>query len=289
MAGPETQRKVFDLLKAKFVSRGTFSKEELAKAGNWAPKSVGTYISKQFKGLVLPTGNGLFTVGPAFVRYSTWAKFRELVTQVKTISLIDTVTTFSAVIVYDFFMPLTNEDHLRRGLDALFYKDSVRAGLLRLGLEEIKKHIPANEGERDEDYLERVCRWVDDRFSGYSILHVSGRFKVPPLRTMADALALQQSGERYLIDETTAVARFIFRCGAGVQGKTPLSEKGATPWDSPGADKASIDEAQRVRWFFWGLFVDSIVQVVDGQDEIWMVESGMQSRLHVFSRERKDE
>ena len=60
---------------------------------------------------------------------------------------------------------------------------------------------------------------------------------------------------RYLIDETTAIVRFIFPCD---------------------------EDEEAVRWFFNTLFVESIIQVVNGEAEIWMVESGMQNRLHIW-------
>lgn len=290
MAGPETQKRVHDFLRKKFSTGETFTKEELGEAGNWAETSRDTYLSKHLKGIVIPVGDDLLTVGPAFVRFAKWTQFRDRVTQVKPpVSLIDKVTTFSAVIVYDFFMPLTNEGHLRRGLDALFYKDSVKGRLRPIGLGEVRKQVPGVAGEDDEAYLERVCQWVGEKFSGYSILHVSGRFKVPPLRSMEQALELEKAGERYLIDETTAVARFIFRCGAGSDAKNPTPAAGPKPWEAEAPDATALNEAKQIRWFFWKLFVDSIVQSVDGQDEIWMVESGMQTRLHIFSRDKKDE
>lgn len=59
------------------------------------------------------------------------------------------------------------------------------------------------------------------------------------------------------MDETTAVTRFIFPC----------------------EDKA---EAAIVSYFFHELFVKGIIQVVNGEDEIWMVESGMENRLHIW-------
>ena len=68
---------------------------------------------------------------------------------------------------------------------------------------------------------------------------------------------------RYLIDETTAVTRFIFPC------------------ESP-------PEVNNVRWFFDRLFVRSIIEVVNGEDEIWMVESGLRNRLHIWRIEETD-
>ena len=72
---------------------------------------------------------------------------------------------------------------------------------------------------------------------------------------MAEAAGIQESGGRYLIDETTAVTRFIFPCGG---------------------------DAQVIRWFFEALFVQSIIQVVNGEAEIWMVESGLVNQLHIW-------
>ncbi|HEY5164234.1 MAG TPA: hypothetical protein VII81_14590, partial [Terriglobales bacterium] len=67
---------------------------------------------------------------------------------------------------------------------------------------------------------------------------------------------------RYIVDETTAVTRFIFPC----------------------TDEA---EADRIRWFFNVLFARSILELV-GEDEVWMIESGMQSRLYVWRNEDAD-
>jgi hypothetical protein len=39
------------------------------------------------------------------------------------------------------------------------------------------------------------------------------------------------------------------------------------------------EEAEAIRWFFYALFVQSIVQVINGEEEIWMVESGTHNRL----------
>ena len=39
-------------------------------------------------------------------------------------------------------------------------------------------------------------------------------------------------------------------------------------------------EYESISWFFRVLFVENILQVVNGEDEIWMVESGVCSRLH---------
>ena len=42
------------------------------------------------------------------------------------------------------------------------------------------------------------------------------------------------------------------------------------------------DEAARIRWFFYILFVQSIVEIVNGEDEIWLLESGFKNKLHIW-------
>ena len=75
--------------------------------------------------------------------------------------------------------------------------------------------------------------------------------------TQEQVADIQKQGRRYLIDETTAVARFIFPC-------------------------KDNSEADRIRYLFETLFVRSIIQLVNGEDEIWMVESGSRNRVHVW-------
>jgi hypothetical protein len=37
-----------------------------------------------------------------------------------------------------------------------------------------------------------------------------------------------------------------------------------------------------VRYLFGILFVRSIIQLVNGEDQIWMIETGPQSRVHIW-------
>ena len=37
-----------------------------------------------------------------------------------------------------------------------------------------------------------------------------------------------------------------------------------------------------VRYFFDALFVKSIIQLINAEDEIWMVESGIVNRVHMW-------
>jgi hypothetical protein len=108
---------------------------------------------------------------------------------------------------------------------------------------------------------------------------------------MADAVRMQSDGDRYLADETTAVVRFIFPCGKPRRLPPPLSSEtfeGGVLSIGGLLDIDAEDEATKIRWAFGVLFVQSIVQIVNGEAEIWMVESGMRSRLHIWRVESEE-
>jgi hypothetical protein len=93
------------------------------------------------------------------------------------------------------------------------------------------------------------------------------------------------NGGRYLIDETTAVVRFIVPCKAGTFAFSDTLEA-SFDWlssvDTP--DSALEDEVQLIRKLFFLLFVDTVVRTVKGEDEIWLVESGARHGLYRWER-----
>lgn len=282
MASDETQRKLYEFLCHAYREHRLFAESDLEEITGWHGTTLPTYLSKQYKGLLVKENDitGVkYRVTDSFLRYPTFEKFKELVTQVRRVAEDYKLYHFDSVVVYDFFMPLSNEDYLRRALDALFFKDTLMDKLRRLlragGMED---YFSRNNSEAEEEYLNRVLQWIDTTFGGYSIMHVSGRFKASPLMTAAEAGNCYNEGGRYLVDETTAVVRFIFPCGTAHQltSSNTVASSIVTPSDE------TISEADKLSWFFWRLFVESIVSVISGQDEIWMLESGLRSRLHVW-------
>ena len=99
--------------------------------------------------------------------------------------------------------------------------------------------------------------------------------------TIKEAAQIEEDGDRYLIDETTAIVRFIFPCGEPVKRQPGTAGNFEDPEPDP-KDKSGLEEAKKIRWFFNALFVQSIIQVVNGEAEIWMVESGLRNRLHIW-------
>lgn len=259
MAGTTTQRAAFRFLREHLQSQQPFTKDEFIAVTGWdKPGTLDTYLRKQYKGLIEAVDDTHYRVTDAFWRFATWRKFRAHVTQVRRV-ITDYEPKKSLILIYDFLMPLSNEEHLRMNLDALFYKDRLIARLRAIGLATLADVFP-RENETDDEYLDQMLSFIGDRFAGYSVSHVDGRFRGAKLLTHEDAAKLEQRGDRYLIDETTAVARFIF------------------PYQDD-------DELAKITYLFEILFIRSIIQLVSGEEQIWMVQSGSAGdQLHIWER-----
>ena len=255
MADETTQRAAHKFFTERLTTLEPFTKADLRAVTGWSAKALETYWSKQFKGFIESVGVDRFRVRERFRLYLDWRKFRSLVTQVRTVPPAYAPTVYSEVVAYEFYMPLTHESALRITLDSLFYKDALLPRLKRIGLPELRKYFTPLSNETDDALIERVCKFVEGKFGGYSIYHVDGRFRAGKLSTQDEAAAIQKTG-RYLIDETTAVTRFIFPC--------------------------KTDEADTVRFLFKELFMNSITDQVSGEDEIWVVESGIRNQVHIW-------
>ena len=49
------------------------------------------------------------------------------------------------------------------------------------------------------------------------------------------------------------------------------------------------DELKQIRYLFQALFVRSIIQLVNGEEQIWMLESGPRNRVHIWSALGEDD
>jgi hypothetical protein len=163
-------------------------------------------------------------------------------------------TAFDNVVVLEFYMPLSQETALRRTLDSLFYEDAVLPRICRIDPHRLRKLFG---GADDATVIESARRFVDERFRGYSIYRVDGRFRSGPMTTLQHAAEIAAS-RTYLADETTAVCRFVFPCGEG--------------------------DADKVRLLFDELFVTAITEQVKGEEEIWVIESGVRNQIRIWRR-----
>ncbi|MGH9195697.1 MAG: hypothetical protein ACRD1T_08160 [Acidimicrobiia bacterium] len=250
------QRKALKFLTDRLQSQEPFTKHDLGNATGWSGSTLDTHWSKHFKPFVVVIGGGRYRVSEGFRPFVNWRKFQRHVTQTRPVAADYARLAYDNVVMYEFFMPLTNETALRTTLDALFFKDNIIPKLRAIGAEKLSQHLSIKDGEAAEKYFERICDWIDSHFVGYSVYHVDGRFRASKLATREQVAEIEKKGQRYLVDETTAVSRFIFPC---------------------------VDnEADLVRYFFDALFVQAIIQLINAEDEIWMVESGMKNRVHIW-------
>lgn len=279
------QEKAFKFLLEKFNNQELFTLEQFANSAGWdvSSSTFKTYFSKQFEGLLIKSGN-LSGVSQLFLKYNEWRKFRDsVVTQKRILRRDYSPSTYKNVIMFEFFMPLTNEGSLRMALDALFYKDSINFRLKAVPQTNLLAVFPKVEAvEEEEAYFKRIFDWLSETFVGYSIGHVAGRFRASDLKTRKEVYeaAAASNAQQYLVDETTAIVRFIIPCGGDIKNHF-LSE--SKPAQLP-LDQASKLEAEAtmIRWFFNTLFVTSILELVNGEDQIWLLESGMHNQLHVW-------
>ena len=275
---PEQEQTHAFLLK-HFERGSVFTKEELHTASGWAKMGTfNTHWSKQFEPLLVDSGSGKYRVGEAFRKLADQKAWFKYVSQNRNASNY-TSYTHDAVVVFEFFMPLTNEADLRGSLDSLFYQDSIDRRLKFADKAKLQAVFPRNPNEANRAYLVRLRNWVSSKFGGYSINHVSGRFLAAELTTRKDSADNQWS--RYLVDETTAVVKFIFPCGEPKQARFGDFSKYLE--DLLDETPANVHvEANKIRYFFHLLFVQSIVEAVNGEDQIWLLESGLRSNLHIW-------
>lgn len=186
--------------------------------------------------------------------------------------------------IFELFMPLANESGLRSALDSLFYQDTVLARLQQAEPSELQQYFPGQTGEEPESYLNRIGEWVGRKFHGYSIYHAGGRFRSAELLTLREACTVIEGGREYLIDETTAVARFIFPCGAAGH-RTELNIANSNPTDWPSEDNLAYrQEAERIRFCFDILLAQAVLETTH-DEEVWILESGLYHKLHVWQRQ----
>lgn len=270
-----------------FLTAEPFSKQDLIDLVD--DPNMETYFSKYYRELleISPNDPNLFFVSSRFRQFNTIEKLTKYFSQKTHIKGEYQEEYYRKVLIFEFFLPFNNESNLRSVLDDLFYKDTIKVMIARIDQEELLKAFPKNSNENDEIYYERLYKWISNKFRGYSIGTVSGRFITTELKTFLEVPELLSKGQHYLIDETTAIVKFIFPIGRGVQSedvryKYNLDSSKQTQISTEESEEVKI-EINRVRFFFKNLFVKAILELVNGEDEIWMIESGLnKSKLYIW-------
>jgi len=191
----------------------------------------------------------------------------------------------SNVLIYEFFMPLAREDRLREALDNLFYRDAIEQRIQEIGFDRIRSGLKLNKSASESDLRALIFSFFDTAVGGYSIYVVSGRYRSEALLGRSEALARSPAYGPYILDETTAVVRFIFPVDAAaeryVHGKLLV----------PAVSSGEVaQQAERISWLFLNFFAEAVIRVVHEEEEIWLLESGLRSAFYRWvRREEADE
>ncbi len=279
MAKRDKQIKAYEFLLQRAKSRNEFTTADVARATGWATGTVSTYVSKQWKDLLQPIGGGTHKVRPEFLKI-TLDGFLELVTQKRTVFSTYERVRFDEVVSYEFLLPLTREEELRAALDRLFFTDTIEQRLSEIGLPQVRRWVNRRRRESRAKFFARVATMVGEMFGGYSISHVAGRFRAGKLADLAGAAKRLEREEKYLIDETTAIVKFII----------PLETARTEPIDMGVVRRArkrttaAMREERRIRLLFLGLFAEPVARSVK-EAEIWLLEEAPSGRrLYVWTR-----
>lgn len=147
---------------------------------------------------------------------------------------------------------------MRKNLDELFYRDTLYRLISTINTDDLTHIYGKEENETDDQYYERLTNQASNLFWGYSISHVSGRYRTGD-EILTKIEAAKKIGKAYLVDETTAIVRFIF----------PY-EDGQEEYHS------NLDQ------LFHVLFVKVIIEAIRDEDEIWLLESMGNTVLHKY-------
>jgi hypothetical protein len=262
----------YEFFRAKATDQSDFTLDELIEKTDWNETSIKTYMSKKWRSYTEKVGNSrsrIFKVKQEFLR----------ITQEKFLSQFrQSTTTFSdykrsrctSVVTYEFLLPLTKEDTLRKALDSLFFTDTIISRLKEIGLSKLEKIVPIGQLNEDE-YYKSICYKVESLIGGYSINHVSGRFRAHSLMSRREAADVLLQDGRYLVDETTASVKFILPVASAI-GEYPkdldqLYGESITPSDIV---KLEIRTAHAL---FFNIFVEGIVKEIGNEDVIWLIET----------------
>lgn len=263
-------KKSYDFFFEKYKNNESFTKDELFELTDWIKQTFKTYFTKIFRHFLKEIDNK-FIITEAFRRYSNYKNYRKYFSQSRKIRQEYITESYNNVIIYEFFLPLTNESALKSALDSLFYKDTLIRRLKTVAIKEIEIKFSRKEDENDHNYYDRICNWISKKFFGYSIGHFQGRFRIEDIDTFKNVAIIQEQGKRYLEDETTAIIKFIFPCN-----KTEKNQRSINSFSN------KTKEEDLIRYFFKILFINVILEVVNAEEEIWMLESGIRTKLYIW-------
>lgn len=268
-----TSKHVFDFLVEHAQNKQSFSAAQLAEVTGWPLDETEAKITNLLSDIVYAQGEAYFTK-PEILRVRL-DDFKELLDQKKRLFTDYVLEVSSSILVYEFFMPLSREDRLRESLDNLFYRDAIEQRIQEIGIARIRAGLNLPAENSDADVQQRVFDFMESTIGGYSIYLVNGRYRADLLASRAEVVNRSFAHGAYIVDETTAIVRFILP----VETDAAKFEYGKVLQPAP-ASSATTQRAERMSWLFLNFFAEALIRVVRKEDEIWLLESGMRSAFY---------
>jgi hypothetical protein len=267
----------FDFLIAHAQERKSFSPEDLSFQTGWTISETKEKIHHRFSDLIYEEEGHLFAK-PEILRVRL-SDFKELFHQKKRLFTDYILEVSSSVLIYEFFMPLSREDRLREALDNLFYRDTIEQRIREIGSPNIRSSLRLSSDSSEEEIRQLVFNFMDSTIGGYSIYTVSGRYRADILASRAEVVNRPFAYGPYIIDETTAIVRFILpvEIDAGSFEHGNILEPATMAM-------GTMIKAELMRWLFLNFFAEALIRVVQKEDEIWLLESGMRSAFYRWIR-----
>ena len=266
-------RRAFALLHKHVTSQTPVTIEMMCEETGWEKRTVTSYMTKKWKPWLEKDTSG-YTVVRQFAGITEEYFLRHHSQNSRPADQFKRAS-YGMFAAFEFLLPLTKEAELRRTLDSLFYRDTVERRLRNIEPDELAAHFAG------DDVISRAIEFVGSHFGGYSLSHVSGRFRADSLLPRDVAASRIADNGQYLVDETTAVVRFIVPIQAS-RSEGFASDVRLAPDQSPYAE--ALSELQAVRFLFLSLFAEAVVESVQGEEEIWMIETAPDRRLFVWER-----
>jgi hypothetical protein len=276
----ERTLKAFEFLKARAQDQKVFTVQALSKASGWSEVSVRTYVAKALGQVVERLPKDQLRAKREILRLSR-GRFLGHMTQRKPIFSEYSRQKHENLLSFEFLLPLTREDKLRRALDDLFFTDTIRRRLREIGPQALSQVIPRDLALSDDEYFDSILKdWAWRVSGGYSISHASGRFRATDLCSRKEAGEMLADDRPYLVDESTAMVRLFVALDAGKGAFGGTFEQAVAALDNvEAANPESLAREVRIaRILFFQLFVEGVVRTVEGEDEIWLLEQGPAGR-----------
>ena len=279
MTIPQNIKETFNFLSEHAQEKTSFSIQELANKAGWSIAETKENIVNRLSDLI-EAKDGQYFARPEILRVRL-NDFKELLHQKKRLFTDYILEVSPSILIYEFFMPLSREDRLREALDNLFYRDTIEQRIQEIGFAQIRSGLDLPEDYTDEKIQQLVFDFMEKTIGGHSIYLVNGRYRADQLASRAEVVNRPFAYGSYIVDETTAIVRFILPVVTDA-GKFEHGNILEPATDSLHANK----RAELIRWLFLNFFAEALIRVVQNEDEIWLLESGMRS---AFYRWTKDE